>query len=89
RELPAARSTPTPAAYLRAAQALSELTRNAALQEARRTAESARQRDLAERVAERDVEGEGAKGKHAAVAGAEDQQHRRPPAALPASRPAP
>ncbi|AEN10714.1 MULTISPECIES: hypothetical protein [unclassified Streptomyces] len=89
RELPAARSTPTPAAYLRAAQALSDLTRNAALQEARRTAESARRRDLAERVAERDTEGEGAKGKHAAVAGAEDQQHRRPPAALPASRPAP
>ncbi|WP_406394182.1 hypothetical protein [Streptomyces sp. NBC_00887] len=83
RELPTARSTPTPAAYLRAAQALQELTRNAALQEARRTAELARQRDLAERAAERDSEGEGPKGKHAAAAGAGDQ-HRRPSAALPA-----
>ncbi|MFD9499848.1 hypothetical protein [Streptomyces sp. NPDC060035] len=85
RELPAARSTPTPAAYLRAAQALQDLTRNAALQEAHRTAGLARQRDLAERAAERDSEGEGPKGKHAAVAGAGDQhQHRRPSAALPA-----
>ncbi|MFE2017490.1 hypothetical protein ACFW9O_05450 [Streptomyces sp. NPDC059499] len=83
RELPTARSTPTPAAYLRAAQALQGLTRNAALQEARRTAELARQRDLAERAAERDSEGEGPKGKHAAAAGAGDQ-HRRPSAALPA-----
>ncbi|NED83698.1 hypothetical protein G3I76_26825, partial [Streptomyces sp. SID11233] len=33
RELPAARSTPTPAGYLRAAQALEDLSRNRALQE--------------------------------------------------------
>ncbi|WP_405390121.1 tektin family protein [Streptomyces sp. NBC_01102] len=84
RELPAARSTPTPGAYLRAAQALRDLPRNAALQEARRTAELARQRDLAERAAERDSEGEGPKGKHAAAAGAGADQHRRPAAALPA-----
>ncbi|MDQ0795687.1 hypothetical protein [Streptomyces sp. B1I3] len=89
RELAAARSTPTPGAYLRAAQALQDLPRNAALQEASRTAELARQRDLAERTAERDAEGEGPKGKHAAVAGAGDHQHRRPSAALPASRPSP
>ncbi|MFF1835132.1 hypothetical protein ACFVXE_13140 [Streptomyces sp. NPDC058231] len=80
RELPTARSTPTPAAYLRAAQALQDLTRNAALQEARRTAEQARERDLAERAREADEP----KGKHAA-SGAE--QHRRPSAALPPARP--
>jgi hypothetical protein len=84
RELPPARSTPTPGAYLRAAQALQDLARNAGLQEARRTAEVARQRDLAERTAERDAEGDGPKGKSAAVAGAGDLQHRRPQAALPA-----
>ncbi|MET9810921.1 hypothetical protein [Streptomyces halstedii] len=89
RELPAARSTPTPGAYLRAAQALQDLARNAALQEARRTAELARSRDLAERAAERDPEGEGPKGKHAAVAGAEDRRHRCTPAALPAPQPSP
>ncbi|MFF5723055.1 hypothetical protein [[Kitasatospora] papulosa] len=89
RELLPARSTPTPGAYLRAAQALRDLTRNAALQEARRTAESARGRDLVERSAERDPEGDGPKGKHAAVAGAGDPQHRRPPAALPAPQPSP
>ncbi|MEU5717132.1 hypothetical protein AB0G71_15315 [Streptomyces sp. NPDC020403] len=88
RELPAARSTPTPDAYLRAAQALQDLTRNAALQEARRTAEPARERDL-ERAADRDPEGEGPRGKHAAVAGAGDHQHRRPAAALPALQPSP
>lgn len=89
RELPAARSTPTPAAYLRAAQALQDLTRNAALQEARRTAERARQRDLAERATERDTEAEGPKGKHAAADGAGDDQHRRPSSALPAPRRSP
>ncbi|AGJ55724.1 hypothetical protein F750_3255 [Streptomyces sp. PAMC 26508] len=78
RELLPARSTPTPDAYLRAAQALRDLPRNAALQEARRTAERARRRDLVERSAERDPEGDGPKGKHAAVAGAGDLQHRRP-----------
>ncbi|MFE9722454.1 hypothetical protein ACFYQ5_02290 [Streptomyces sp. NPDC005794] len=84
RELLPARSTPTPGAYLRAAQALQDLSRNAALQEARRTARSARRRDTAERSVERDTEGDGPKGKHAAVAGAGDLQHRRPQAALPA-----
>ena len=84
RELPAARSTPTPGAYLRAAQALRDLTRNAALQEARHTAEQARQRDLAERARTRDAEAEGPKGKHAAGAGTGDHQHRRPSTALPA-----
>ncbi|MEW2604038.1 hypothetical protein AB0894_09530 [Streptomyces sp. NPDC047916] len=89
RELLPARSTPTPDAYLRAAQALRHLPRNAALQEARRTAESARRRDLVERSAERDPEGDGPKGKHAAVAGAGDLQHRRPRTALPAPQPSP
>lgn len=87
RELPAARSTPTPSAYLAAALALEELPRNAALQKARRTAQEARQRDLAERARE----AEEPRGKHAAAAsGAEsEQQHRRPQAALPAARPSP
>ncbi len=84
RELPPARSTPTPGAYLRADQALRDLSRNAALQEARRTAERARQRDLAERAVERDTEAEGPKGKHAAADGVSEHQHRRPSAALPA-----
>ncbi|MBW5248245.1 hypothetical protein P8A21_17695 [Streptomyces poriferorum] len=90
RELPAARSTPTPSAYLRAAQALDDLSRNGALQEARRTAEQARARDLAERARE----AEEPQGKHAAAADqratagqAGAEQHRRPQAALPASRP--
>lgn len=85
RELPAARSTPTPAGYLRAAQALEDLTRNGALQEARRTAEQARKRDLAERARE----AEEPHGRHAAAAGGApgDEQHRRPAAALPALRP--
>ncbi|MFG2562457.1 hypothetical protein [Streptomyces sp. NPDC048496] len=80
RELPDARSAPTPAAYARAAQALQDLTRNAALQEARRTAEQARKRDLAERA----QEAEERKGKHAAAAA---EQHRRPSAALSPARP--
>ncbi|MDK0520277.1 hypothetical protein [Streptomyces sp. ML-6] len=74
RELPAARSTPTPGAYLRAAQALEDLSRNRTLQEARRTAEQARRRDLAERArdtedrsgrhaADRDVPGQDATGR--------------------------
>ncbi|MEW2485211.1 hypothetical protein [Streptomyces sp. NPDC048411] len=79
-ELPTGRSTPTPAAYARAAQALQDLTRNAALQEARRTAERARKRDLAERA----LEAEERKGKHVAAA---VEQHRRPSAALPQARP--
>ncbi|MFB8025175.1 hypothetical protein ACFQ6U_18580 [Streptomyces sp. NPDC056465] len=86
RELLPARSTPTPGAYLRAAQALKDLPRNAALQEARRTAELARRRDIAEGSAERDTESDGSRGKHAAVGGAGDPQHRRTQAALPAPR---
>ncbi|MBM7437545.1 hypothetical protein [Streptomyces sp. HB132] len=86
RELLPARSTPTPGAYLRAAHALRDLSRNAALQEARRTAQAARQRDIAERSAERDPEGDGPKGKHAAVAGAGDLRHRRQQTALTAPK---
>ncbi|MFE6978279.1 hypothetical protein [Streptomyces sp. NPDC057682] len=52
RELPAARSTPTPGAYLRAAQALEDLSRNRALQEARRAAEQARRSVLDTRAPE-------------------------------------
>ncbi|MEW1893058.1 hypothetical protein [Streptomyces sp. NBC_00523] len=51
RALPPARSTPTPDSYARAAQALADLPRNAALQKARRIAGQA-QRDLAERARE-------------------------------------
>nr|WP_106960110.1 hypothetical protein [Streptomyces microflavus] len=65
-ELPTGRSTPTPAAYRRADEALLNLTRNAALQEARRTAEQG-------------AEEEGPQGKGAAATGAgEHHQHRRP-----------
>lgn len=81
--LPAASATPTPAAYLQAARALENLTRNAAAQEAKRSAEDARRRDLAERAREADEP----QGKHAAAAG---QQHeRRPSSAAPARRTAP
>ncbi|WP_330435269.1 hypothetical protein OIC43_24890 [Streptomyces sp. NBC_00825] len=82
RELPAARSTPTLAAYLRAAQALEDLSRNGALQEARRTAEQARKRDLAERSREAEEQ----RGRHAAAEDRTGAQHLRPPAALPAPR---
>ncbi|TRV81809.1 hypothetical protein FKN01_00400 [Streptomyces sp. 130] len=51
RALPPARSTPTPDAYARAARALADLPRNAALQKARRIAEEAG-KDLAERAPE-------------------------------------
>ncbi|MFD7289029.1 hypothetical protein [Streptomyces sp. NPDC059863] len=78
--LPAAGSTPTKAAFVSAARALDELSRNAAVQQARRTVEAARARDLAERSTEA---GE-SRGKHAAGAGAE--QHHRPSSALPATR---
>ncbi|MFF8914914.1 hypothetical protein ACF08M_16740 [Streptomyces sp. NPDC015032] len=83
RELPAARSTLTPAAYLRAAQALEDLSRNGTLQEARRTAEQARKRERAERAGE----AEEGQGKHTAAADASGAQHLRPTTALPASRP--
>ncbi|MGC4947169.1 hypothetical protein ACLQ2N_13355 [Streptomyces sp. DT224] len=53
RALPPARSTPTPDAYARAARALADLPRNAALQKARRIAEdAARHRETAERARE-------------------------------------
>ncbi|MEV6165215.1 hypothetical protein AB0L71_25490 [Streptomyces sp. NPDC052052] len=81
RELPAAVSTPTPGAYLRAAQALEDLSRNRALQEARRTAEQARRRDLAERARE----AEERQGKHAAAV-TSGVQHQRPSTALTAAR---
>ncbi|MEU3654581.1 hypothetical protein AB0E67_17470 [Streptomyces sp. NPDC032161] len=84
RELPAARSTPTPAAYLRAAQALEDLPRNRALQEARRNAEEARKRDLAER----DPKAEDRPGRHtAAEDDASPARQPSPTTALPASRP--
>ncbi|MFD8112593.1 hypothetical protein ACFV43_03720 [Streptomyces microflavus] len=71
-ELPTGRSTPTPAAYRRADEALLNLTRNAALQEARRTAEQG-------------AEEEGPQGKGAAVTGAgEHHKHRRPSTTPPA-----
>ncbi|MFJ4972965.1 hypothetical protein [Streptomyces sp. NPDC088755] len=85
-ELPTGRSTPTPAAYRRADEALLNLTHNAALQEARRTAEAARQREAAERGAQ----GTGPQGKDAAAPGAgEHHQHRRPSPAPAAKAPAP
>ncbi|MFE6763870.1 hypothetical protein [Streptomyces sp. NPDC057689] len=86
RELPAARSTPTPDAYARAARALADLPRNAALQKARRIADEARQRDLAERARETDER----RGKHAAAepSGPATGEDGRPSAALPATRPA-
>ncbi|WP_435849505.1 hypothetical protein [Streptomyces microflavus] len=71
-ELPTGRSTPTPAAYRRADEALLNLTRNAALQEARRTAEQG-------------AEEEGPQGKGAAATGAgEHHKHRRPSTTPPA-----
>ncbi|MFE5616738.1 hypothetical protein [Streptomyces sp. NPDC056463] len=90
KELTAAGSTPTPALYRKAADALRDLARNAAAQEARRTAEAARSRDLAERSRET----EEPQGKHAAAAGSEP--HARPstavvpvPSAVPAVRAVP
>ncbi|MFD7612971.1 hypothetical protein [Streptomyces sp. NPDC059828] len=83
KELPAAGSTPTPSAYLRAAKALENLSRNAAAQEARRTVDEARRRDVADRAREADEP----QGKQAAVAG--EEQHTRPSSALPARRPTP
>lgn len=91
RELPAARSTPTPDAYARAARALADLPRSAALQKARRTAESTRERVLAERARQgREPQGRQPQGKHAAAEapGAGDGKEHRTPAALPAPRPA-
>ncbi|MCX4963904.1 hypothetical protein OHA98_03525 [Streptomyces sp. NBC_00654] len=93
RALPAARSTPTPGAYLRAAQALADLPRNAALQEARRTAEQARKRELttgagtapgATGADTAPVNGPAAGPTAEPAAGTGGHQHRRPPAALPA-----
>lgn len=80
KELPAAGSTPTPSAYLRAAKALEDLPRRAAEQQAKRTVEEARRRDIAERAREADEP----QGKHAAAAGG--AQHARPSSAVPATR---
>jgi hypothetical protein len=80
RALPAAGGStgsgrPTPAAYLRADQALGRLTRNAARQQVEHTAQEARRRDLAEREAEEPH------GKHAAAAGSDP--HSRTAAQAP------
>ncbi|MET9803313.1 hypothetical protein [Streptomyces sp. NPDC006368] len=83
RGLPAAGSTPTPAAYLMAAKALEDLTRNAAVREAKRTTEEARRRDPAELAGE----AEEPQGKHAAAAGERSQV--RPSSAVPPMRPVP
>ncbi|MEE1756718.1 hypothetical protein [Streptomyces sp. SP18CS02] len=83
-ELTSSDSATTPGAYLRAAEALKSLSRNAAAQEARRTTEEARRRDLAERAGEADEP----QGKHAAAAGGAPRQ-ARPASALPARRPVP
>ncbi|MFJ6611734.1 hypothetical protein ACIQPT_15835 [Streptomyces sp. NPDC091289] len=93
KELPPARSTPTPESYRRADEALMNLTRNAALQETRRTVEAVRQRQLAvqDRHRDADAEAEDPKGKHAAATGAGehlDHQHRRPTTTPPAPAPA-
>jgi len=95
RELPPARSTPTPGAYLRAAQALEDLSRNGALQEARRAAEETRRateetqrRDLAER-ARKMREAQERRGAHATAADdARPAKRLGPPVPLPAARPA-
>ncbi|MET9434183.1 hypothetical protein [Streptomyces sp. NPDC006551] len=87
--LPVAGSTPTKDAYRQAAEALRDLSRNAAAQQARRTVEAARSRDLAERARET----EEPQGKHAAAAGT--GHHARPSSAastvppVPAVRPVP
>lgn len=82
--------SPTSAAYLSAARALDELSRNGAAQQAKQMVEAARERDLAERAAEAAAEAEEPQGKHAAAAGEQqrdgDQQHSRPSSALPARR---
>ncbi|WP_406348208.1 hypothetical protein OHA44_16700 [Streptomyces sp. NBC_00144] len=79
--LPAARSTPTPAAYAKAAQALGALSRNAAAQreqrEGRDHGEHREQRQQREQRETADPE-----GKPAAAAA----EHTRPPSALPAPR---
>ncbi|MFJ8000251.1 hypothetical protein ACIQ7D_24465 [Streptomyces sp. NPDC096310] len=73
--LTAASGGPAKDAYVGAARALDELTRNGVAQQVKRTVEAARARDLAERA----TEAEEPQGKHAAAAGAE--QHSRPSAA--------
>ncbi|MFE3824964.1 hypothetical protein [Streptomyces sp. NPDC059092] len=73
--LTAASGGPAKAAYVGAARALDELTRNGVTQQVKRTVEAARARDLAERAAE----AEEPQGKHAAAVGAE--QHSRPSSA--------
>ncbi|MEV7907157.1 hypothetical protein OG473_22525 [Streptomyces anulatus] len=90
KELPPARSTPTPESYRRADEALMNLTRNAALQETRRTVEAVRRRQSAVGDRHRDAEADGPQGKHAAATGAgehRDPQHRRPSTTPPAPAP--
>ncbi|MFE3376529.1 hypothetical protein [Streptomyces anulatus] len=96
KELPPARSTPTPESYRRADEALMNLTRNAALQETRRTVEAVRRRQAAVADRHRDTEADGPQGKHAAATGAGEHrthQHRRssttPPAPAPNAQNAP
>ncbi|MFE3742953.1 hypothetical protein [Streptomyces sp. NPDC059134] len=73
--LTAASAGPVKDAYVGAARALDELTRNGVAQQVKRTVEAARARDLAERA----TEAEEPQGKHAAAVGAE--QHSRPSSA--------
>ncbi|RST15256.1 hypothetical protein E2C00_31735 [Streptomyces sp. WAC05374] len=83
RALPAASSTPTPAAYLQAARALENLTRNAAAQQARRATEQARRPDPAAPAGpagEAGAEADEPRGKDTAAA---DRRHDRPSAAAP------
>ncbi|MCX4549146.1 hypothetical protein OG709_20305 [Streptomyces sp. NBC_01267] len=70
--LPAANSTPTPAAYTSAVRALDALTRNAAAQQAQRDRQA--RQDRAEAVEP--------EGKHSAAV----SEHTDPPSALPAPR---
>ncbi|QXE35377.1 hypothetical protein KQY30_14975 [Streptomyces sp. GMY02] len=80
--------SPTSAAYLSAARALDELSRNGAAQQAKQLVEAARARDLAERAAETAAEAAEPQEKHAAAGEQRggDQQHSRPSSALPAPR---
>ncbi|MFI9629995.1 hypothetical protein [Streptomyces sp. NPDC052042] len=88
RELSPASSTPTPAAYLRAAQALEDLSRNRALQETRRSADGARKRERAERAQPQEQRGEKAGATSADDASDASPAKQLPPSApLPASRP--
>ncbi|MGC5345840.1 hypothetical protein [Streptomyces sp. DT171] len=77
-ELPVTSGAPTPGAYLRAAQALQDLTRNGVLQEALRVAEQARKRDRAEQARERKA-GDRAPERAAAEQAGERKADKRAP----------